>query len=416
VVSAINILNKEGYDAYLVGGGVRDFLLDREPKDHDIATNAPPADLERLFPNAILDGIKFGVIKVPCQNEADKFLEISTFRKDLEYKDNRHPVGVVYSDIADDAFRRDFTVNALYLDVGKLSIIDLVGGEGDLKSKIIKTIGDPYVRFQEDAMRLFRAIRFAVKLEFDIEENTKKAIKKFAKLSSKISAERLVVELEWMFLENAPDKMFSMMMDFGLIKNIIPELGCLKKIKINHEVKTTLWDQTLAVLSYLSLVKKNKKNIELFWAALFHTLAGSRKVDSILSKLRFASKKIKKVKKIMEEQFAFQNVFNMREASLVRWLKQDEIVDIITLQESMANVSGGDFAPVDFCIKRIAELAHDKNVNVKTLSGSDLVNLGIRPGPVFSKILNNLEDLALEKKIQTREQAIEFVKSKYLKR
>jgi len=228
--SAINIvktLQSSGFEAYFAGGAVRDALMDKEPKDYDIATNATPEQVLELYPNANTIGKHFGVILIKVDRKA---YEIATFRTDGSYNDGRRPDQVTFATAEEDATRRDFTINGLFYDPITDKLIDFVGGHSDIKSKQLKAIGNPAERFQEDALRLLRAVRFSVKTGFQIEPTTLQALHDNADLLSQISVERIAEEFSKIITSPERRKGLELLVDTGLMKHIIPEvydlIGC----------------------------------------------------------------------------------------------------------------------------------------------------------------------------------------------
>lgn len=229
-------LEKHGFRAYLVGGCVRDKIMGRIPNDWDITTNALPEDIMRIFPKTVPTGIRFGTVTVICGEEK---AEVTTFRSDGEYLNGRRPENVSFeSDLSEDLKRRDFTVNALAMD-RKGKITDLFGGVEDIEDKIIRCVGVPSERFNEDALRMFRAVRFSVTLGFEISENTKDAIIECAHLSSKLSGERVREEIEKILISETPERIEEVL-NFGLFNSYIgtktadvsfKELGCIPNDK-----------------------------------------------------------------------------------------------------------------------------------------------------------------------------------------
>ena len=432
VKKALHQLSESGYVAYIVGGSVRDFLLGVEPKDHDIVTNATPDQLCELFPNALEVGKEFGVIKVPTQTE---ILEIATFRKDLEYEDSRHPVGVVFAGPLEDSLRRDFTVNGLFYDPKTQRILDVVDGIADLDKKIIRSIGDATKRFDEDALRLLRAIRFSTTLDFFLEGRTAQAIEKKAKKIKKVSSERVKEELSHMLMGPRPSVALKQLSNLKLIKEIIPELENLKNMSYHEDINPQLhpWMQTLKVLENLNKEKRSFSET-LCWAALLNNVGkpiayeknthknfndfereGAVLVKKICQKLKFSKSQTETISILVLEQLKFDEVFRMREATLVRWICQPHFEELLEIHRATALVTHGNLASYDFCLTRLKELQETSDRNFyKILNGNDLIQLGLKPGPRFSRILKTVEDLAIEKKIKTKEEALEFILNNFV--
>ena len=383
----------------MVGGAVRDFLLNIKSKDFDIATSATPEDIQKIFENGIPIGKNFGVIKIPVkdENKNQSLVEIATFRKDLAYKDYRHPSKVEFSSPEEDAQRRDFTLNALFFDLKKNKILDCVNGSEDIEQKIIRAIGEPRVRFQEDALRLLRAIRFSTRFEFKIEKQTGEAIQKNSKLITKISAERIRDELTLMLKGPRSKDAFLKLMELGILRWILPEIENLPHIK-KIELLEKLYPQRPGHLG---------------WAVLLSPLE-VEKVASIGRKFRLSREEISLISKMIEEQDKFKEVFKMREATLKRWLLQPGFGDILSLHQIEALSSDGNLAAYEFCLSQWEKI-QGENVPPKLITGDDLIHLGLEPNPQFSKIIKFVEDLTLEGQIKTKEEALEVVVKHFVK-
>jgi len=437
VKEAIQKLNEAGQIAYIVGGSVRDFLLNRESKDHDIATSAGPEELCRLFPDAVTVGKSFGVLKIPIRDEhGPQFFEIATFRKDLEYKDFRHPTKVLFTGVIEDALRRDFTVNALYYDPKTSRILDPVEGSEDIKNKVIRAIGDPSARFKEDALRLLRAVRFTTNLGFSLEAKTAEAIKARARLITRVSAERVRDELTLMIKGPKPAKALRMLSELQLLIHVLPEIEAMKGVgqsEIFHP-EGDVWEHTLKMMECLS--KQNRDiTLTLAWASLLHDVGkpvaasrsegknfnghekdGGKLSETIGTRLKMSRSEIDRIIALVENHLKFKDVFGMREATLIRFISQPEFEELLALHKADSVASDGNLAYYDFCLARLAELKRQSNQKPKRLiTGEDLIQLGLEPGPKFTEILRNIEDLALEQKLNSKEEALEYVIKHYVK-
>jgi poly(A) polymerase len=401
VKDALQRLDDAGYVAYVVGGSVRDFLLGRESKDHDIATSAEPDELCRLFPEAITVGKAFGVIKVPIA--PDVVLEIATFRKDLEYHDHRHPQGVLFAGPTEDARRRDFTVNALFLDHKAGRILDTVEGYEDLQNHLIRAIGDPLERFKEDALRLLRAVRFTTTLAFTLDPATADALRARAKLITKVSAERVRDELTLMLTGPNPSLAVQLLSDVTLLRLVLPEVEDLRG--------RPLWKQTLRSLEFLAR-KEPKRPPALAWAALLRNIAKpatvAKAASAIATRLKMSRADHDQIVHWVEEHTKFKDVFQMRESTLTRFVRQPGFEQLLALHAADAAATDGNLAFHEFAASRYDE---QKRIGAsdKLLTGEDLIQLGLRPGPRFSEILRVIEDLALERKLASKEEALEYV-------
>lgn len=432
VKEALKTLDEAGFVAYVVGGSVRDFLLALPTKDHDIATDAEPDDLEKLFPHAIKVGKAFGVLKVPVQVEGKtEILEIATFRRDLDYRDFRHPTGVVFAGPEEDARRRDFTINALFFDMKTQRILDSVDGIRDLKDRVIRAIGDSKKRFEEDALRLLRAVRFATGLGFLIEPDTAKALREKSNLIRKISAERIRDELTLMFTGPAPGVALERMAEYEILWHVLPEIDALRRIEQNmvSAGEYTVWKQTLELLTILSREERKRSKI-LAWGAVLanvgkplaakknegrnfigHERDGAEIARKICERLKMSKHETDAIVFLVEEQMKFKEVFRMRESTLQRWVRQPYFPELLAIHQADAMSTDGNLSYYEFCRSRLDQYRKERSTQGagKLLTGEDLISLGLEPGPKFAKILRTVEDLALEGKLRTQEEAFEFV-------
>jgi poly(A) polymerase len=244
-------LSAQGFKAYLVGGCVRDLLLGVPAKDFDVATDARPEQVLALYPDAQRVGAHFGVVLV-CRSGAA--VEVATFRSDDEYTDGRRPSSVKFeTDPKQDALRRDFTINALFLDPSSGEVLDFVGGRADLAARLIRAIGDPETRFREDRLRMLRAVRFAARLQFDIEPATEDAIRRMAAQIHDVSAERIREELVRILTEGNARRGFELLDRTGLLQEILPEVSAMKGVEQPPEFhpEGDVWTHTLIMLEGL---------------------------------------------------------------------------------------------------------------------------------------------------------------------
>ncbi len=435
VKEALQKLNGAGHLAYIVGGSVRDFLLSQDSKDHDIATSAHPDEICRIFPQSVTVGKAFGVIQVPVDSHLP-LLEIASFRQDLEYQDFRHPKKVVFSDALKDAWRRDFTVNALFYDAKTQRILDATGGLEDLKQKVIRAIGDPYQRFKEDALRLLRAVRFQTRLNFKLDPQTARAIQGTVKLINKVSHERIRDELTQLWMGPNPAQALQALSDLGLLPLLIPELEALKgmaQIPSSYR-KEDLWSHLLKMVQHLA--EKNPVRSEaLAWAAVLHEsgkplvssknegenfngheIEGASLALSIAQRFKISRDVSDRIYKIVMDHLKFRDVFQMRESTLQRLIREPHFEELLKFYEADAITLDGNLAFYEFCYSKYQELAKNpESYWVRLIDGKDLIALGFRPGPQFSEILRTIEDLALEKKLLTQEEALSYVVKNFLK-
>ncbi len=439
VKTALQKLDEAGHIAYVVGGSVRDFLLDRPSKDHDIATSATPDELEKLFPDAVTVGKAFGVLKIPIRTDAPhpEFLEIATFRKDLHYEDHRHPEGVEFSGPGEDAERRDFTINALFYDPKTARILDTVGGMTDLKAGLLRAIGNPKERFREDALRLLRAVRFATSLRFEIDPATTEAIKSRAHLITKVSGERLRDELTLMWTGPHPSGALRKLSELSLLQHVFPELEAMKGVEQSpiYHPEGDVWKHTLKLMESLAIQNPAPRSPELAWGALLHDVGkpvahrksegknfnnhdkdGAELARKICERLKMSNSETDTIVYLVENHMKFKDTFGMRESTLQRFIRHPSFELLLALHRADATASEGNLAFYEFCRSRYEEARKQAElVPAKLITGQDLIQLGLSPGPTFTQILRTIEDLALEKRLFTKEEALEYVVKHFVK-
>ncbi|MBI4925205.1 MAG: CCA tRNA nucleotidyltransferase [Bdellovibrio sp.] len=428
VKEALDKLNKAGFVAYIVGGNVRDFLLNRETKDHDIATNATPDQLCELFPKAIQVGKAFGVLKIPIKDVAYP-LEIASFRKDLDYEDSRHPRGIELASPLEDVKRRDFTINGLFYDPKTACILDGVDGAPDLIRRVIRAIGDPFERFKEDALRLLRAVRFMANFDFNLDPNTKEAIRSRSNLITQVSYERIREELNLMLTGPNPVLALKMLSELKLLNFILPELEKLKGVEQSpvYHPEGDVWVHALKVMEYTA--KQNPvRSTVMAWGALLHDIGkpaaatrsggknfigheadGAKIASKICQRFKMSKHDTDLIVSFVEDHLKFKDAFQMRESTLKRFLSQEAFDDLLAIHRADSMASDGNLAFHEFCSSYYKKLEETPILSKKLISGRDLIHLGLTPGPKFSEILRSIEDLALEDKLNTKEEALEYV-------
>jgi tRNA nucleotidyltransferase/poly(A) polymerase len=434
-------LHSNGYQAWLVGGCVRDLVLGREPKDYDIATDAVPSQVIELFPGAVLVGAQFGVVLVDG-------VEVATFRSDHAYHDGRHPERVVFEkDVKQDVLRRDFTINGLLLDLTVLpnpgrpignrpqvanlphmSVVDHVGGLGDLEKGIIRAIGDPERRFQEDHLRMLRAVRFAARFGFEIEPATMAAIQKLRANIGQISGERMRDEIVRILTEGHPRRGFELLDESGLLSEIMPEVAALKGVQQPPEFhpEGDVWVHTMIMLDNLP----ERPPATLALGVLLHDVgkpptfrvadrirfdghveAGQEIGRDILRRLRFSNDEVEQVIALIGNHMRFAAVTRMRESTVKRFLRLPKFEEHLELHRLDCVSSHGGLENYDFMRRKIEELPPEQLRPPRLLTGADLIAAGYTPGPEFSKMLEAAEDAQLEGRVRTREEALEMVRS-----
>ena len=410
-----NILTKlydAGFEAYLVGGCVRDWIRGDQIKDFDVATSATPENIEKIFPKVIEIGRAFGVMKVIAENGRE--IEVATFRKESNYKDHRHPSKVEFSSILEDASRRDFTVNALYYDLKTAQVLDSFEGLTDLKNKVIRAIGNPEERFTEDALRLIRAVRFATRFRFTIEAETEMAIQKLSHLIRKVSVERIRDEVERIFVSHHAKEAVVLLQHLKLFDYIFPEIA----VAILEKKKT--WELTLSALDHLKPDSSLEDSV--FYLALIY-LPTLRKypIDqragqalAIAERLKLSNEQGKLFAYLVQETAKFRDVFSMREATLYRWMKHEFFPILIRFHALDALSFDGNQAGLEF-VKRIYPEAKKRFELKPMITGDDLVKLGMHPGRQFTEILTSVDDLMLEGKLKSKDEALEYVLHHFVK-
>jgi len=414
-----------------VGGCVRDLVLGREPSDYDIATDAKPSELAKLFPKAQLVGAQFGVVLVDD-------VEVATFRSDHSYVDGRHPVDVTFeSDAKQDVLRRDFTINALLLDpalVGSSSdvtgnVVDYAGGLDDLRNHVIRAIGDPEQRFNEDHLRMLRAIRFAARFGFEIEPKTMAAIQMLHDRISRVAPERIRDELIRILTEGAARRGFELLDQSGLLNDILPEMSAMKGVEQPPEFhpEGDVWTHTMLMLEGIQ-----SPTPTLALGVLLHDVGkpgtfriadrirfdghvelGEKIARDILTRLRFSNAEIEQVVALIANHMRFKHVREMRESKLKRMLRMERFDEHLELHRLDCSSSHGNLDNYDFAKTKLAELPPEELRPSRLLTGRDLIEAGYVPGPNFARMLEAAEDAQLESRIHSKEEALELVKLEF---
>jgi len=420
--SIVRQLVQAGYVAVYAGGCVRDALLERAYPDVDIATSATPDQVQALFPKASdPQGKAFGVIRLRIDEHV---FEIATFRVDGPYLDGRRPSSVTFTTAEEDARRRDFTVNGMFFDPLKNEVLDYVQGRTDLTAKTIRAIGDPVARFTEDRLRLFRALRFAVQLGFEIEPSTWKALVSLAPDSKVISPERVRDELVKIFISPNPARGLDLMHDSGLLAVWIPELlemrGCAQSPE--HHPEGDVWVHTRLLLTHL----KNPSPVLAFSALLHdvgkprtsktepngrirffgHEGVGARMAEEILRRLRFSNDDIGAITACIANHMAFKDAPHMRVSTLKRMLARPTFSEELELHRIDCSSSHGQLDIHAFLQDKLSEFSQEEIKPKPLVTGHDLQELGAKPGPAMGKILHQLMDEQLEGKIADRAGAL----------
>ena len=422
--SIVAQLRAAGYQAYLVGGCVRDLLLGRAPKDFDVATDARPDRVSELFERSEQVGAHFGVVLV---RENASQVEVATFRSDDSYSDGRRPDAVHFEgDPRQDAMRRDFTINALLLDPDTSQVLDFTGGREDLRRRVVRAIGDPEERFQEDHLRLIRAVRFAARLDFEIEAATMEAIQRLHGLIVKVSPERVRDELARILTEGGARRGFELLDETGLLGDILPEVAAMKGVAQPPEFhpEGDVWTHTMLLLE-----KLRHPTVTLAAGALLHDVGkpptfrvadrirfdghveeGVRLAHGILTRLRFSGEQTEQIEALIANHMRFMHTGQMRESTMKRFLRMDNFIEHLELHRLDCLSSTGKLDTYKRVLARLEELGEEELRPKPLLTGRDLIEQGYEPGPAFGKMLAAVEDAQLEGRVRSREEALELVR------
>ncbi|MGA8368091.1 MAG: CCA tRNA nucleotidyltransferase [Candidatus Acidiferrales bacterium] len=435
-------LREAGYQAYLVGGCVRDILLGREPADYDVATDATPDRVQQLFPRSLDVGAQFGVVIVTDpsptgdpETRGSAQVEVATFRTDRGYSDGRHPDRVVYAKSpAEDVERRDFTINALLLDPDTDAVLDFVGGRDDIRDGIIRAIGRPDARFREDKLRMIRAVRFAARFGYKIEPATWDAIVKLAPDIHEVSVERIRDELTKILTEGAARRAFELLDGTGLLPEILPEIARMKGIEQPPQFhpEGDVWTHTLLMLEKLPAGSA----ATLAWGVLLHDVGkpptftppsgpegrirfdehvevGTRMAEEICRRLRFSNEDTEQIAALVANHLRFKDVPQMKPSTLKRFVRLPRFEEHLELHRLDCLSSHGHLESYDFVRRFLAETPPEEVRPPRLLTGDDLKALGFIPGPRFKEILDVVEEAQLNGKLNSREDAIAFVEQSY---
>jgi len=421
-------LHRSGFQALLVGGCVRDLLLGREPADYDVTTDATPDQVMALFPESVAVGARFGVILIPRDGLN---VEVATFRSDIGYSDGRHPDRVTFSKKAqEDVQRRDFTVNGLLMRHDTGEVLDHVGGQADLKAKVIRAIGDPDRRFTEDKLRMLRAVRFAARFGFQIETDTMRAIRRHAKEIAQVSPERLRDELTKMLTEGAARQAFELLDETGLLQQVLPEIAAMKGVEQppQYHPEGDVWIHTRLMLEGLPA----GVSPTLAWGVLLHDVGkpptfksasetgdrirfdghvdvGVRMAEEICRRLRFSNEDTEQILALVNNHMRFKDVDSMRASTLKRFVRLPHFDEHLALHRLDCLSSHRHLESYEFIQRFVAETPPEQVRPERLITGDDLQAMGFRPGPLFSQILGSLEDAQLEGQVKSRGEAEQFV-------
>ena len=441
----VSTLRKQGHQAYLAGGCVRDLLLSRKPADYDVATDATPQQVMQIFPQTYAVGEQFGVVLVP-QSEAsgatgvparpsersERAVEVATFRSDAGYSDGRHPDEVRFTnDPREDVQRRDFTINGMMLDPTTNEVLDFVGGRDDLKAGIIRAIGDPERRFTEDKLRMLRAVRFAARFDYKVDPATMAAIQRLAPNSHQVSCERVREELTKMLTEGQARRAFELLDTSGLLREVLPEIAAMKGVEQppQYHPEGDVFVHTLLLLEKLPAGASKT----LAWGALLHDVGkpptfriapdrirfdghvevGVKMAAEILRRLRFSNHETDLILALVDNHMRFGAVQRMKQSTLKKFLRLPAFEEHLELHRIDCLSSHGQLDAYEYTQEQLRSLPPEAIRPAPLITGRDLIEAGYEPGPRFKQVLTAVEDAQLEGRLTSREAAMEYVRREF---
>jgi poly(A) polymerase len=453
--AALHILRElraAGYEAYLAGGCVRDLLLGREPKDYDVATSATPDVVLGLFPRTFAVGAHFGVVLVAtcdgadaaCAAEAERekplyeVTEVATFRSDGAYSDGRHPDAVKYTKSAEeDVLRRDFTINGLLLDPLqgaddlRSAVIDHVGGLADLEAGMVRAIGRPELRFEEDHLRMLRGVRFAARFGFVLEAQTAAAMRRLAAKTAAVSRERVRDELTKMLTEGHARRAFELLDGTGLLAEVLPELAKMKGVEQPPQFhpEGDVWTHTLLLLDQLEAGCP----LTLAWGALLHDVGkpptfrrapdrirfdghveiGVAMGAEICRRFRFSNDETEQILALIENHMRFADAQRMKASTLKRFFRLESFDQHLALHRMDCLAGSGNLDHWEFVRQRYAAMPEDVVRPRPLITGRELIAAGYKPGAGFKQMLRAAEDAQLEGTVGTAEEALRLVQERF---
>lgn len=415
-------LRGRGFRALLAGGCVRDMLLGIPPQDYDIATNATPDDVSATFDHVIPVGRQFGVQIVVL---GETKLEVATFRVDGPYEDGRHPAYVEFAGEREDALRRDFTINALFFDPATETVLDYVGGQDDLDANVIRAVGNPGKRFEEDFLRMLRAVRFAARLGYTIDQSTRTAIADHAPSILATSHERVRDEIVKMLTEGHAGVAFRLMDECGLLQHVLPEIVNMKGVEQPPEYhpEGDVFTHTMLCLDQLDapsptlalglllhdVGKPETITYEDRIRFNHHDKAGARIARKICKRLHCSNDTIERVEWLVAQHMRLAHAPGMREAKRKRFVREEGFEELLALCRADCLGSHGDVSIIDELEHYRANLTPEAIAPPPLITGRDLIDMGYRPGRIFKEILTAVEDAQLEGHLSSNEEARDFV-------
>ena len=436
----VRTLREHSHQAYFAGGCVRDLLLGREPADFDVATDATPQQVMQIFPQTYAVGEQFGVVLVPESDGAtgvparqeNVTVEVATFRSDVGYSDGRHPDEVHFTkDPREDVERRDFTINGMMLDPATNEVLDFVGGRADLKAGIVRAIGDPERRFQEDKLRMLRAVRFAARFEYQIDPATMAAIQMLAPKVHQVSCERVRDELTKMLTEGRARRAFELLDTTGLLQEILPEIAAMKGVgqPPQFHPEGDVFVHTLLLLDKLPAGSSKT----LAWGALLHDVGkpatfrvapdrirfdghvdvGVKMAAEILRRLRFSNDETDRILALVDNHMRFGQVQRMSQSTLKKFLRLPAFEEHLELHRIDCLSSHGQLGAYEYSQEQLHSIPPEAIRPEPLITGRDLIEAGYEPGPRFKQMLAAVEDAQLEGRVTSRDAALEYVRREF---
>ncbi len=399
-IDVVRRLRAAGHEALWAGGCVRDQLMEQLPKDYDVATNAVPERIREVFGirRTLAIGAAFGVITVLGPRGAGQ-IDVATFRRDAAYSDGRHPDAVTFSDAENDAQRRDFTINGLFYDPVTERVIDFVGGQADIEHGLIRAIGDPLARIAEDKLRMLRAVRFAARFDFAVEEQTLAAIKQQARELIIVSAERVATELRLILTHGSRVRGVELLAETGLLEVVLPEIAPVLQ-------SGEAWSRTLAILGSL-----HAPTFAMSLAALLRELhvcePGKHLARIAFQRWKLSTDELAGVEKLLSEESLIRLARQQPWPKVQRALVAPRLEELLGYCEAVARVVDGFTGEIDYCRHKSSLPVEELNPP-PLITGDDLKRAGIPQGPIYREILDAVRDAQLEKIIASPETALEI--------
>ena len=413
-------LREAGFKASYAGGCVRDRLLGVTPGDIDIATSASADQVLKLFPESKSVGRAFGVVLAKA---GPSYIEVASFRVDGPYSDGRRPDWVRGGTVEEDARRRDFTINGMYFDPLENRIIDFVGGRGDIQAKVVRAIGDPGKRFSEDFLRMFRAVRFAAGLGFEIEPGTCAAIKRLAPEAGRLASERVREELTRIFTGPAPGRGLMLLFQAGLLDYWLPEAAAMSGVAQSERFhpEGDVLTHTMRVLDALE-----SPGAALAWAALLHDIGkpptadgkgfhrhhvnGEEMAGEICRRLRFSRSDTKRIAALVREHMRFLDFPDMKPSTRRRFVAVENFEEHLELHRADCMGSNGDLSIYEAVRDYMGREPEISELPPPLVTGKDLIGLGFEPGARFGELLGAVREAQLNGELASREEALDFIR------